>query len=117
MRCLTAGSALLLLVLTLTAACGRDASDIADLTINEAEAGLRSSASFTTRPDSPVRRELVEVVAIRRIGRSSTEVEFTWRDAPAAAGAHGDQAVRTSMALFRLRDTGVWGLASLYKVN
>jgi hypothetical protein len=107
--------ALLLFVATFTPACGRDASDIKDLTVTEAEAGLRSSATFTTRPGSSVRRELVSIVAIRRIGRSSTEVEFTWHDEPSPAT--GDAPARTSMALFRLRDTGVWALASLYKVN
>ena len=109
------GLALLLLIVALAPACGRDASDIKDLTVTEAEAGLRSSATFTTRPGSAVRRELVEIVAIRRIGRSSTEVEFTWRNAEVPAGQGAP--VRTSMALFRLRDTGVWALASLYKVN
>jgi hypothetical protein len=97
--------------LTVSTACG--GGD--DLSVTEAEAGLRSSPTFTERPGSPVGRELVEIVAVRRIGRRSTEVEFTWRD----AGSAGQPAagLRTSMALFRQRDNGVWALNSLYKVN
>lgn len=98
-------------ILAFSTAC--DGGD--DLSVTEAEAGLRSSPTFTERPGSAVGRELVDIVAIRRIGRKSTEVEFTWRDAgsagPPAAGP------RTSMALFRQRDDGVWVLNSLYKVN
>jgi hypothetical protein len=106
----------LLAIVAGESACGRDASDIQDLTVTEAEAGLRSSVTFTTREGSPIRRELVEIVAIRRIGRSSTEVEFTWRDA-SPASPQAEAPAHTSMALFRIRDTGVWALASLYKVN
>ena len=90
--------------------------DVEELSVNEAEAGLRSSATFTSRQGSPVGRELIEIVAIRRIGRSSTEVEFTWRDTVPLAG-QTQAPVRTSMALFRLREGGVWALSSLYKVN
>jgi hypothetical protein len=90
-----------------------------ELSVTEAEAGLRASPTFTTREGSVIGRELVEVVAIRRIGNTSTEVEFTWRDAAPPRRARADQAnpLHTSMALFRLRSDGVWSLNSLYKVN
>jgi len=90
-----------------------------ELSVTEAEAGLRASPTFTTRAGSVIGRELVEVVAIRRIGSSSTEVEFTWRDAvpPKRDEAGKADSLHTSMALFRLRSDGVWSLNSLYKVN
>ena len=90
--------------------------EIGDLSEASAADALRAAPQFTTRSHSPVGRELVEVVAVRRIGRSSTEVEFTWRDTAAPVG-ETVAPLRTSMALFRLRDEGVWALASLYKVN
>jgi hypothetical protein len=105
---------LALLAGMLTLACG--GSEFPDLSPEAAAAGLRSSPNFTTRPGSAVGRELIEVLAVRRIGRSSTEVEFTWRDTPAAPG-QVVTTVKTSMALFRVRDDGTWGLSSLYKVN
>jgi hypothetical protein len=107
--------AIALVLLAWSSACaGGD-----ELSVTEAEAGLRSSPTFTTREGSVIGRELVEVVAIRRIGSSSTEVEFTWRDAVPATRDHADRAnaLHTSMALFRLRSDGVWSLNSLYKVN
>jgi hypothetical protein len=108
---LTRSLTVLVAILAMSTAC--DGGD--DLSVTEAEAGLRSSATFTARPGSPIGRELVEIIAIRRIGRRSTEVEFTWRDAgPAGQPPAG---LRTSMALFRQRDDGVWALNSLYKVN
>ncbi len=105
---------LALLVAALSVACGD--GEFPDLAPDAAAAGLRSSPTFTTRPGSAVGRELIEVLAVRRIGRSSTEVEFTWRDTPAAPG-QAVTTVRTSMALFRVREDGTWGLSSLYKVN
>ncbi|MEW5980747.1 MAG: hypothetical protein AB1806_00085 [Acidobacteriota bacterium] len=85
-----------------------------ELTPAEAASALRASATFTMRAGSPVRREVVDIVAVRRIGQSSTEVEFTWRDSPPT----GDGApVRTSMALFRNRDGQRWVLTSLYKID
>lgn len=86
-----------------------------ELTSIEAATALRSSTAFTTREGSPVGRELVEVVLVRRIGRTSTEVEFTWRDTPSATGS--SDGVRTSMALFRNMDGKQWVLTSLYKVH
>lgn len=109
----------LLIVVTVVAAllsACRSRGDVEELSVTEAEAGLRSSATFTSRPGSPIGRALVEIVAIRRIGRSSTEVEFTWRDTVPAAG-QAQAPLRTSMALFRLREGGIWQLSSLYKVN
>lgn len=98
-------------------ACGRDA-DIAEatdtLSAEDAAAGLRAAQAFTTRPGSTVGRELIAIVTVRRIGRTSTEVEFTWRDSGPAGSA---APVRTSMALFRLGENGAWGLRSLYKVD
>lgn len=106
---------LIVVVAALALSCG-GRGDVDELSVTEAEAGLRSSPTFTSRPASPVGRELVEIVAIRRIGRSSTEVEFTWRDTVPPAG-QTQAPLRTSMALFRVRDEGVWALSSLYKVN
>lgn len=103
------------LVAALVSACRSE--DVKELSVTEAEAGLRSSPTFTTRPGSASGRSLVQIVSIRRIGRSSTEVEFTWRDTAPAAG-QAEAPVRTSMALFRLRgETPTWALSSLYKVN
>lgn len=82
--------------------------------MREAEAALRSPA-FTVREDSSIRRELVEVLYVRRIGDTSTEVEFTWRDNPTPQGQA--PRIRTSMALFRNRDGQQWVLTSLYKVD
>lgn len=89
-------------------------ADTGGLTVREAEAALRSPA-FTMREDSSIRRELVEVLYVRRIGDTSTEVEFTWRDNPTPQGQA--PSIRTSMALFRNRDGQQWVLTSLYKVD
>jgi hypothetical protein len=114
-----------------TSAC---VQTISDLSPDGAAAALRDSAGFTKRPDSPVRRELIEVVAVRRIGNSSTEVEFTWRDADGTGSGVTAAPVKTSFALFRLREREVsglnslmvrlriqepatWALSSLYKVH
>jgi hypothetical protein len=106
--------AIVFAVLAWSAACA--SGD--ELSVTEAEAGLRSSQTFTIREGTTIRRELVEVVAIRRIGKISTEVEFTWRDTQAAKpDKAGAPPLHTSMALFRLRSDGVWSLNSLYKVN
>lgn len=106
---------LLLALVVGSVACGAQRSNQV-LNPDDAAAALRGSPAFTTRAGSIVSRELIEVVAVRRIGNSSTEVEFTWRDsAPPAGEAHAP--VRTSMALFRMREPGVWVLSSLYKVN
>lgn len=104
-----------ILIAALALSCG-GGGDVDELSVTEAEAGLRSSPNFTSRPGSTVGRQLVEIIAIRRIGRSSTEVEFTWRDTVPPAG-QAQAPLRTSMALFRIRDEGVWALSSLYKVN
>jgi hypothetical protein len=106
----------LLLLVAFTALAGCRSRDATALSSEQAAAALRTSPTFTTRPGSTVGRDLVEIVAVRRIGRSSTEVEFTWRDTTAPAGQPA-QPLRTSMALFRLRDNGEWALASLYKVD
>jgi hypothetical protein len=112
-------------------ACGHA---ISDLSPGNAAAGLKESKAFTTRPGSPVGRELVEIVAVRRIGKSSAEVEFTWRNAGGAGTGVATAPVMTSMALFRLRERdgsgtsslmvrlhlrepAVWTLSSLYKVD
>lgn len=82
----------------------------------EVAAELRAEESFTTRPNSPVGRTLVQVLAIRRIGRGSCEVEFTWRDTAPVAG----QAVaplHTSLALFRLQTDRQWRLTTLFRVD
>jgi hypothetical protein len=86
------------------------------LSISQAEASLRSSPEFTTRPGSAIGRELVEITVMRRIGTHSIEVEFTWHDTVPAAG-QAQAPLRTSMALFREREDRTWTLASLYKVN
>jgi hypothetical protein len=85
------------------------------LTADDAAAALAGNPGFTTRERSLTGRKLVEVVGVRRIGRSSTEVEFTWRDSPLPPGQTAP--LRTSMALFRKTDEGRWMLASLYKVD
>jgi len=88
----------------------------ADLRPDEAAAALKAEPTFTKRERSPGGRDLVAVVAVRRIGRSSTEVEFTWIDAPAAPGA-ATAVPRTSMALFRLQEDGRWHLATFFKLD
>lgn len=106
---------LLFVLAALVASCGAP-PPTEDLTPDAAAAALRGSPAFTTRRGSIVSRELVDVIAVRRIGNSSTEVEFTWRDSAPQPGTVAAQ-VRTSMALFRQREPGVWVLSSLYKVN
>ncbi|MCX6551541.1 MAG: hypothetical protein NTY02_11130 [Acidobacteria bacterium] len=103
-----------LLGLTLVAAwaCGAGSSD---LSAADAANVLRTSPEFTHRQGSLVGRQLVDVLAVRRIGRSSTEVEFTWRDFPVEPGRTAS--LRTSMALFRRQSETSWMLASLYKVD
>ena len=86
------------------------------LTPEEAATALRTSPAFTQRAASPVGRELVEVVSVRRLGKLSAEVEFTWRDTPGPAGPTAPP-VRTSMALYRRLWDGTWALASLYRVD
>jgi hypothetical protein len=85
------------------------------LTASEAAAALRTSAGFLTREDSPVGRELVDVLFVRRIARTATEVEFTWRDVPPDGSK--SPTLRTSLALFRNTDGRQWVLTSLYKVD
>ena len=60
-------------------------------------------------------RRLEAVLAVRRIGLSSTEVEFTWRDYPLPPGQTGP--LKTSVALFRKDDEGRWALAAFFKVD
>jgi hypothetical protein len=86
-----------------------------ELSAADAAEALKSEPGFTTREGSLIGRQLVEVTLVRRIGRSSTEVEFTWRDHPLPPGQTGP--LKTSMALFRMSDEGRWSLASLYKVG
>jgi len=85
------------------------------LSAADAAQALASEPGFTTREGSLTGRQLVEVTMVRRIGPSSTEVEFTWRDHPLPPGQPG--ALKTSMALFRMSEEGRWMLASLYKVG
>ncbi|MEK6631060.1 MAG: hypothetical protein AABY89_10025 [Acidobacteriota bacterium] len=96
----------------LAAACGGKGDDLSRL---DAAAALRASPSFTMQIGAPIGRELVDVVAVRRIGLSSTEVEFTWHDA--AVPSSQPAPLRTSMALFRMQEDRRWVLTSLYKVN
>jgi hypothetical protein len=103
-----------LVMAALSVSCGRRPG--ADLLATDAAAGLRGSPAFAAGRDAPAVRELVEVTAIRRIGSSATEVEFTWRAAPPPPG-QTLAPLRTSMALFRLDDRGVWVLTSLYKTK
>jgi len=100
------------LVLGGASACRRGGDD---LTAAEAAAVLRGSTDFTARAGSLVGRRLEDVVVVRRIGRSSTEVEFTWRDYPLPPGQTG--ALKTSMALFRKDNEGRWALAALFRVQ
>jgi hypothetical protein len=86
-----------------------------DLSAADAAAALSATPGFTTRDGSLVGRRLVEVTMVRRIGRSSTEVAFTWRDYPMPPGETG--ALKTSMALFRVSDEGRWELAAFYKID
>ena len=88
----------------------------ADMTPAAATSALRTDEGFTKRQNSPVGRQLVDVLVVRRIGRTSTEVEFTWRDAALPAG-QADAPLRTSMALFRLQDDGQWRLTTLFRVD
>ena len=114
-------SAIPIVVLAAMAAhCSRD------LTREQAAAILRASPPFTTRKNSPVRRELVEVTFVKRVGNHAIEAEFTWKDAPSLPNAledaprgpraSKDGAIKKSMALFRDND-GEWKLTSLYKVD
>jgi hypothetical protein len=100
------------LVLGGAAACRRVGDD---LTAVKAAEALRTDSGFTTRERSLVGRRLEEVLAVRRIGASSTEVEFTWRDFPLPPGEKGP--LKTSMALFRKDDDGRWELAAFFKVD
>jgi len=88
----------------------------ADLQPAAAAAALRGEPAFTTRQNSAVGRQLVEVRIVRRIGRSSSEVEFTWRDTVPPEG-QAEAPLRTSMALFRLQENGEWRLATLFRVD
>jgi hypothetical protein len=85
-------------------------------TTDEAAAALRATTAFTQRPGSPVGRELVDVLSVRRLSRQSAEVEFTWRDTAVPAGSPPPP-LRTSMALFRRLRNGTWALEVLYKVD
>ena len=110
----------LVLVVALAAAaataCRRELRELPDLRSDEAAAALKAEPAFTTRRTSAIGRELLQVVAVRRIGRGSTEVEFTWRDAAPASNASAAPA-RTSMALFRVQEDGRWRLSSLFKLD
>lgn len=97
-------------------ACRRLPGLPADLRPEAAASALQSESVFTTRPNSPVGRKLVAVLAVRRIGRSSTEVEFTWRDTVPPEG-QAEAPLRTSMALFRLQDDGEWRVTTLFRVD
>jgi hypothetical protein len=103
-----------LVVSTLSVSCGRRPGD--DLRKADAAAGLRVSPAFAAGQNAPAVRQLVEVTAMRRLGSSSTEVEFTWRATPPPTG-QTEAPLRTSMALFRLDDKGAWVLTSLYKIK
>jgi hypothetical protein len=105
----------LALVLGLAAGGGWACRSSDELTADDAAAALSASPGFTTREGSLTGRQLVEVRSVRRIGRSSTEVEFTWRDFPLPPGQTAP--LRTSAALFRMQEDGRWMLASLYKVD
>jgi hypothetical protein len=95
-----------------TAACRASRGE---LSADAAAEALRANPGFSTRQGSLVGRQLVEVLAVRRIGQSSTEVEFTWRDAPVEPGRTAP--LRSSMALFRRHPEQGWVLTSLYKVD
>jgi hypothetical protein len=86
-----------------------------ELTPSAAAEALSTNVGFTTREKSLVGRRLEAVLAVRRIGLSSTEVEFTWRDYPLPPGQTGP--VKTSAALFRKDDEGRWALAAFFKVD
>ena len=86
-----------------------------DLSAAEAAEALNATPGFTTREGSLTGRRLVEVLGVRRIGRSSTEVEFTWRDYPLPPGQTGP--LKTSMVLFRKDDDNRWAVTAFYKVN
>lgn len=100
------------LVLGGAAACGRGSDD---MSANEAADALSNSAGFRMREGSLVGRQLVEVLVVRRIGRGSTEVEFTWRDHPLPPGQTAP--LKTSMALFRKADDGRWALSAFFKLD
>ncbi len=87
-----------------------------DLRPEDAAAALRTEPGFTTREHSPVGRELMQILAVRRIGRSSCEVEFTWKDTVPPVGQR-TASLRTSMGLFRLQEDGRWRLTSLFRVD
>jgi hypothetical protein len=93
-------------------ACGSRSDDLSRA---DAAQALRRAPDFAVRQGSLVGRQLVEVLAVRRIGRESSEVEFTWRDTPLPPGQPSP--LRTSMALFRIQEDGAWMLTSLYKVE
>jgi hypothetical protein len=100
------------LALGSTSACRRARDEVSPA---HAAAELASTSGFATRPNSPVGRRVVEVLAVRRIGRSSIEVEFTWQDYPLPPGQTSP--IRASMALFRKGEDGQWRVTSLYKVD
>ena len=104
----------LLLGLALSGAWGCGGAND-ELSASDAAAQLRAAPGFTTREGSLIGRQLVEVQVVRRIGRSSTEVEFTWRDAPLPPGQTSP--IKSSAALFRKQADGRWMLQSLYKVD
>jgi len=102
----------LVIALVGTWSCGAGNGDLAPA---EAASALRASPGFAIRQGSMVGRQLVDALSVRRIGRTSSEVAFTWLDTPRPSGQSSP--VRTSMALFRRLDDGAWVLASLYKVD
>ena len=108
----SAAVVLLGLLLVGAPACGAGRGD---LSAGDAATALRKTPGFATRQNSLVGRQLVEVLAVRRIGQSSTEVEFTWRDSPVEPGRTAP--LRTSAALFRRHPEQGWVLTSLYKVD
>lgn len=92
--------------------CGGPSDELSPAAAAQA---LRTSPGFTTREGSLVGRQLVEVLVVRRLARTATEVEFTWRDFPLPPGQAAP--LRTSLALFRIQEDGTWMLTSLYKVE
>ena len=111
---LAAPRALVAAVLFTVLSCGCGGSDT--LTPQDAARTIRNSPTFGQRAGSLAGRELVEVLTVRRLGRDSAEIEFTWRDAPAPPGGSA-RPIKPAMALFRRTADGTWVLASLYKVD
>ena len=105
--------ALLAALLLAALACGCRGGG---LTPGDAARALRASPVFTQRAGSHAGRELVEILVVRPLGRTSAEVEFTWRDAPGPGGT-SSRPLRSSMALFKKLGDGTWSLAMLYKVS